>query len=134
MNEEKTFISLANPSFTFLFGDKEYQIKKANIEQVAQYQQKIVELSKDEGIIPSVKDLEITSYAVYLSLKVCDSTVTLEYVKQNLPGSVDGLSLLTQLGFIDPQKADAVKKLQEKLILNVSSQTLQTEPDGLQKK
>jgi len=122
MDTEKTFIELVNPSFTFKFNSKEYQVKKANIEQVAQYQIKLSELAKDDTVIPSVRDLEVISYCVYLLLKTVDTDITVDIIKQQLPGNVDGLDLLSQMGFIDPQKVKIVKDLQEKLILKSSSQ------------
>jgi len=122
MDENKTLISLVNPSFTIKFGEKEFTARKANIGHVAQYQTKVVELSKDESIPPAARDAKLIAYCTYLILKEADSTVTLEYVENNLPGNTDGLELLCTLGFIDPQKAEMARKMQEKLISDASSQ------------
>jgi len=116
MDAEKTLIELINPSFTFKLNDKEYFIKKANIEQVSQYQIKVSELNKDTEMPQSVKDLEIICYCVYLLLKTYDTTITVEIIKQSLPGTTDGLQLLSDLGFIDPQKVEMIKKMQDQLI------------------
>jgi hypothetical protein len=130
MDQEKTLVDLINPKFVFKFGDKEYQVKKANIEQVVQYQLRVEDLNKDTTKLSSVKELEIMVYCVYLLLRVDDPTVTEDYVRNNLPGGLDGLTLLTTLGFIDPARLQLVQKLKEKLISNESLQTLLNEPAG----
>lgn len=128
--DDKALVSLLNPSFVFKFADKEYQIRKANIEQVQQYITKMKELSADKDLIPAVRDLEIVSFCLYLLLKKADQTVTEDFVKENLPGNIDGLVILGQLGFIDPQKVELLKKLQDQLISENSSYLLRSEPDG----
>lgn len=132
--DDKTLVALINPPFTFAFADKEYQIRKATLEQVQQYQMKVAELAKDEAAIPANRDLEIIAYCVYLSLVKVDSSVTIDFVKENIPGAVDGLSLLGDLGFIDPQKVKMVKKMQDQLISQSSSPTSPIEQDGPQEK
>lgn len=134
MNENTSFISLVNPPFTIQLGDREFQVRKASIEQVAQYQIKFDELSKDTTILSSVRDLEMVSYCVYLIINKSDSTVSLDFVRQNIPGSTDALKLLSDLGFIDPQKVEMMTKLQEKLITESSLRLSQQEQAGLQEK
>jgi len=135
MNDDnKTLIKLLNPKFTFQFADKEYLIRKANMGQMVQFQARAAELMNDKDMPASSKDLEMLSYCVYLLLKEVDSTITEQFVKDNMPGSVDGLSILADLGFIDPQKLELVKRVQEKIIIQDSSPTSQTEPDGGQTK
>lgn len=133
-NNQKTLVNLLNPPFDFPFGDKVYQIKKASITQVQQYQTKLETLTKDTTTSTAFRDLEIASYVVFLVLNKADSTVTEEYVKDNMPGGIDILSLLAELGFIDPQKAELVKKLQQGLVSENSSRISQIEPAGLQPK
>ena len=121
MSDINVLTALVNPEFTFTFAGKEYQIKKANIKQVQQYFQKVEELSKDKERAQVVKDLEVVSYCLFISLNSVDPSVTEDFVQSNLPGAVDALSLLAVLGFIDPEKVQMVKKLQEKLIMENSS-------------
>jgi hypothetical protein len=130
----KSLVKLLNPAFTFEFAGNKYEVKRANIEQVQQYQIKVNELGKKTDIPSAVRDLDVVSYATYLILHKNYSDVTEDFVKENLPGNVDVISYLAELGFIDPQKAEMVKKLQEKIVSGSSSQTLSTEQDGLQVK
>jgi len=133
-NQQKTLVNLLNPSFPFPFADKEYMVKKANIEQVQQYQLKVEELSAKKDIPVVVRDLDAVSYSVYLILHKADPTVTQDFVKENMPGGINIMQLLSELGFIDPQKAKMVMEMQEKLISGNSLRTLPTEQDGLQPK
>jgi hypothetical protein len=123
MDGTKTLISLTNPPFTFQFADKEYQIRKANIRQVQQYQLRVEELANDKTLIPAVRDLKIVAYSVFLLLNSADSSITEECVEQNMPATkIDGLQLLGDLGFIDPVKVALIQKYQEKLISQNSTQ------------
>ena len=126
MEEEKkelqSLTNLLNPPFTFQFGDKEFQIRKANIKQVQQYQLKLDELSKDKETITPVKDLNLLAYSLFLVLSKADSSITEDFVIENMPGNVDAISLLAQLGFINPQRAKLVQNLQEKILSENSSQ------------
>lgn len=133
-DENKTLVSLINPKFTFQFADKEYQIRKANMTQVVQFQQRAAELLEDKTLQPAIRDAEMLAYCVFLLLKNADQSVTEEFVKDNLPGNIDGLDILARLGFIDPQKLELVKKAQEKLTIQNSSPISAIEPDGLQNK
>jgi len=132
--QEKELTNLLNPAFTFRFADKEYQIKKANITQIQQYSTRIDELTKNTAMNLQIRDLEAVSYAVFLILNASDSTVTEDFIKNNLTIKVDGLSLLGLLGFIDPQKVEILKKMQEKLLSGESLSKLLPGQDGLQKK
>lgn len=132
--DDKSLTSLVNPPFTFSFADKEYQVRKANIKQVQQYLAKMTELSKDKEINATSRDLDILSYCLFLVLNKVDSSVTEDFVKENLPGTVDGLEILATLGFIDPAKIQLIKKLQEKLISENSLLPSQSEQGGLQTK
>jgi hypothetical protein len=119
--EVKSLTNLLNPPFTFILGDREFQVRKANIKQVQQYQLKVTELSKNTDLPSAVKDLDIVSYALFLVLNKTDNSVTEDFVKENLPGNINIISLLSELGFIDPQKAELVNKLQEKILSDASS-------------
>ena len=114
--DNKVLAGLVNAPFTFRFADREFQIKKANIRQVQQYVMRLGELMKDKEMNPAVRDLDVLSYCLFLSLSKVDPTITEDFVSENLQGAVDGLELLSELGFIDPEKVQMVKKVQEKLI------------------
>jgi hypothetical protein len=120
-SEEKALLDLINPTFTFPFAGTDYEVKKANIEQTQQYYMKLQELTKDDGMAPAVRDLEIAAYCIYLLTSKRYPEVTLQYVKDNTPGTVDVLQLLIQLGFIDPRKATILKEAQQALITRKSS-------------
>ena len=130
---DKTLIELVNPIFTLKLGDKELKVRKASIEQISQYQLKYDELEKID-MPSSVKDLELVAYCVYLIASKADSSITIDFVKDNIPGNTDSLQILTDLGFIDPQKIKMLHQLQEKLIMESSSTQLLKEQDGLQEK
>jgi hypothetical protein len=119
--DNKVLADLVNAPFTFKLADREFQIKKANIRQVQQYVTRLSDLSKDKEMNPAARDLEVLSYCLFLSLSKVDPSITEDFVKENLPGAVDGLELLSTLGFIDPEKVQMIKKLQEKLISENSS-------------
>ena len=133
-NQQKSLTSLLNPAFTFPFADGEYQVKKATISQVQQYQTKLESLTKDTTTSSAYRDLEIAAYVVFLILNKADPTITEDYVKENMPGGIDILSLLGELGFIDPQKVELVKKLQQGLATGNSLPTSPIEPVGPQPK
>ena len=129
MEDNKTLISLVNPSFVFSFNGKEYTIRKASLEQVVQYQIKVSELSK-EDIPEAVKELKIVSYCIFLVLKNSKESnleITEDYILNNCPGDVDTLDILGKLGFISPEKirlAQAMlKTVQDKMIIKDSSLT-----------
>ena len=105
----KSLVKLLNPAFTFEFAGQSYQVKRANIEQVQQYQIKVAELGKNINVPSGVRDLDIASYATYLILHKNYPDVTEDYVKENLPGNIDIISHLADLGFIDPLKAEMVR-------------------------
>ena len=127
----KSLIKLLNPTFSFEFADKTYQVKRANIEQVQQYQMKVAELGKETDIPSAVRDLDIAVYATFLILSKSYPEVTEKFIKENLPGNIDIISHLADLGFIDPQKAEMVKRLQERIVSGNSLLTSPTGPDGL---
>jgi hypothetical protein len=121
--EFKSLLRLVNPVFEFEFAGQKYSVKRANIEQVQRYQLKVTELGKKTDIPSSVRDLDIVVYAVFIILQKNYPDVTEDFVKENLPGNVDVISVLSELGFIDPQKAEMVKKLQGKMLSDASSQS-----------
>lgn len=125
----ESLTNLLNPEFTFSFAGKDYQVKKANIKQAQQYQIKLSEINESDKP-QGVKDLSLLSYAVFLILNKADSTITEEFVEDNLRGDVDGVSLLTELGFINPQKAKILQQIQAKVLSENSSPSSLTEQAG----
>lgn len=125
----KSLVRLLNPAFSFEFAGEIYQVKRANITQVQQYQMRVTELGKQD-MIPAVRDLDIVAYATFLILNKSYPDVTEDFIKENLPGNMDVMSYLAELGFIDPQRADLIRKLQEKIVSESSSQTSSTGQGG----
>jgi hypothetical protein len=118
MNENKdgqSLIDLTNPAFTFKFADREFQIKKANIEQIQQYLIRLQDLSKDTVLLPLVRDLSIVSYCIFLVLHKADKTVAEDFVKENMRGDVDPIQVLTTLGFMTPTQANFLQRAQKKV-------------------
>ena len=124
---------LTNPEFTLQFAGKDYQVRKATLRQVAEYQQKVQELSKNPS--PS-NDVEIVAFCLYTILTKADSNVTLDFIKDNVRGDIDVLEVLAMLGFMSPLQIEKTKLVQEavqkKLTSANSSQKSLEEQDGLQ--
>lgn len=121
-NDTKTLIKLVNPSFTFSFAGKEYDVKKASLEKVIQYQIRVDELSKSD-LPATTKDYKILAYCIYLILKDVDSSITEDFISQNCPGNADILDLLMQLGFIDPKRMESIRKIQEEMQEKITTQS-----------
>jgi hypothetical protein len=111
---ETTLYKLVNPSFTFEFGNKTFEVKKANLEKAVQYQKRYQELMKSGNI--EQQSLELVAYSIYLVLKDKDESITIEWVKDNTPADIDVLECLATLGFIKPKQMEAAKSLQEKIV------------------
>lgn len=103
-------ITLVNVNFPFSFDGKEYHVKKANLEQVILFQRKSAEIAGDASV-----DLMMAAYAIYLILYAVDKNVTEEFVKENCPGDIDVVAILSQLGFMNQQKVEAMQKLRNAL-------------------
>jgi hypothetical protein len=107
--EEKILYKLVNPSLTFEFGDKSFQVKKANLEMVVQYQMKLRDIQEKKE-----PELSLISYCIYLVLNKADSTITEQWVKENTPGDIDVLECFEILGFISPKGRKIAQAIQEK--------------------
>ncbi len=105
-------LSLTNVETPFTFNGKDYQIKKANLQQVILFQRqaKVIGEEKDAG-----GDLRMLAYAIYLALNAIDKNVTEDYILENCPGDIDVVAVLTQLGFMNQQKAELMTKLRDAL-------------------
>ncbi len=94
-------IDLTNPTIIFKFNDKEYQIKKANLEQVILFQRKVIELGNQENTDKSEQDLKLITYSVYLLLSQYDHDLLEEEIAKSIRGDIDTVELLKQLGFLN---------------------------------
>jgi hypothetical protein len=105
-------LSLTNVDIPFTFNGKEYKIKKANLQQVIQFQRKAKEITdeKDAG-----GDLRMVAYSIYISLNAIDKNITEDQILTECPGDLDIMSVLSQLGFMNQQKVEAMQKLRNAL-------------------
>lgn len=101
---------LTNSEFDFEFNGKVYHIRKANLDKAAQYQQKVKELTDAKD---TQADVKILSFCISLVLREIDPEVTPEFVMQNAPADTDPLECLTTLGFVNPKRLEATRKIQE---------------------
>jgi hypothetical protein len=134
---DKTLYEIINPEFDFKFNGITYGCRKANIENVIQFQLKTKELT--DAKIKSF-DSKIASYCIYLIIKQSEQgkDVTLDYIEENTPGTIDLIEVLVELGFMSPQKSQAMKELAQKMteisVMQNYSQQSPTELDGDQVK
>ncbi len=117
-NNEDTLIKLVNPEFDFHFMGEEYRIRKATLDKAIQYQQKIKELDGDPAA-----DSKIIAFCIYIMLKEKNPELTEEVVMLHTPADVDGLEILTKLGFINPSKLAMAKKVQENIMNQLTSES-----------
>jgi len=108
--DEKSLYKLVNPSFTFEFGGKVFEVKKANLQMAVQYQTRIKELKEK-----SSTELLLVSYCIYLVLNKADSTITEDWVIENTPADIDVLDCLARLGFINQNRLEIAKKIKEEV-------------------
>lgn len=115
---DTTLYRLVNPAFQFEWNGKTYEVKKANLAQVVQYQAKVKELiaGGEAGA-----DQKIAAYCIYLLLKAQEPDLTEEKVLNETPGGIDLMELMMTLGFLKPTKeTTAIPEVKE-----------QTTPDSL---
>lgn len=117
---------LVNPEFEFQLGEKVFKIRKASIEKVVRYQQRIKELV--ESADPA-KDMKLVAFCVSVMLSDQDPSVTEEFVMSFMPASIDIPELLVTLGFMNPKKAESLKA-EESQTTDKSSQPSPSEQDG----
>lgn len=104
-------INLVNAEIPFTFNGQEYKVKKANLQQVIQFQRKAKEVgdSGDAG-----GDLALAAYALSLVLSGYPD-MTEEYILANFPGDLDSMQILGELGFLSQQKVAAMDRLRNAL-------------------
>jgi hypothetical protein len=129
----ETAIILTNPEFSFTFMDKEYRIRKANLDKAIQYQQKVKELQDNKD---STSDLKLVAFCIYIVLKDKIPDLTEKEVLENTPADIDVMDCLSILGFINPKKVEMTRKIQENLMNRLTTEnslpSSQVKPDGLQ--
>ena len=127
-----TILDLTNPEFTFKFDGQDFLMRKASIRQVIAYQQRVLQIQKESA--QGGAEYRAAAFAVFLLLKEKDSELTEEAVLDKMRGDIDLLDLLAQLGFMNPEKVQLAKDLQNgvirKLTGDKSSPSSATELDG----
>lgn len=117
---DSTLIKLVNPEFELEFNGKTYRVRKANLDKVVQYYQKIDELSKTKD--PST-DYKLVAFCIYLVLHSVDHSITEQQVLENTPGDLDVMDMLSTLGFINPRKMEKARQLQEAIVKKLTTET-----------
>lgn len=107
-------LSLTNSDIKFSFDGKEYSVKKANLQQVIEFQRKAREITdeKDAGA-----DMRIAAYAIYLILNSTDKNITETQILEKCPGDIDIMQVFTQLGFMNQQKAKMAREIGDALVV-----------------
>jgi hypothetical protein len=102
-------IKLTNVSTSFEFNGTKYEVKKATLQQVIQFQRKVAEISaaKDAG-----GDLLMAAYAIWIILNAQDKNITEQEVLDNCPGDINVTEVFLQLGFMSQQKVDLTRRVQ----------------------
>lgn len=100
-----TLIKLTNPEFPLEFAGVTYNVRKANLDKVVKYMQRMEEY-RASGEPATVTGPKIISYCVWLILSTVKPDLTEQEVYDNIPGDVDATQLLVQLGFLNPKRAE----------------------------
>lgn len=116
-------LKLINPEFTLSFAGKDYNVHKANLEKVIQFQAKMVELTEAKD---SAWDLKGAAYCLYLVIKDADASITEQWVLENAPGNLDTYEVFEQLGFMSREKVVLMKTLMQGGLRNAPATKEQT--------
>lgn len=101
-------LKLINPEFTIEFADREFKVRKANLEKVILFQTRMLELADQKS---KTLEVDMAAYCIYLILSASDQTITEDWVKKNAPGDIDPYEIFEKLGFMSRQKVDLMKTL-----------------------
>lgn len=128
---DNTLYTLVNPEFDFNWNGTTYQVKKANLQKVVQYQERARALaeSKDQG-----GETKLVAYCIYLILKDKIPDLTEEQVMNEAPGDIDTIGLMVTLGFLNAAKVQALLQTMKNQTGQESSSPSPSEQDGLQEK
>jgi hypothetical protein len=115
-------LKLTNPEIELEIGGETFHVKKATLEKVIPFQERFTKLIADKDV---AADAKLAAYCIYLILKDVKPDVTEEWAMQNVPGDVEALTIIEQLGFMNRQKVDQLRKLTEKAsaIMNAPERT-----------
>ena len=109
MNEPEI---MTNIEFDFPILGKTYKIKKASIKQVIDWQRKVSEIQKEKD---AGADLRMIAYAIYAIIHSVDTTVTEDYILENVPGDLNAEEILLKLGFLNQQKVAMMGRIKNSL-------------------
>lgn len=101
---DKNLLKLTNPKFQIEFDGKLYEVRKANLDKVVRYMQKIEDF-RGNGKPAAENMVELVTFCVWLILNEVDPSLTEAYIKENLTGDIDAAELLVNLGFLNPKRA-----------------------------
>lgn len=104
-------ITLTNTTIPFTFDGKEYQVKRANLNQIIQWQRKAFEIGKEND---AGADPRIAAYAIWVILNSVDKNITEEDVLEKCP-AVELSDVLITLGFMSQQKMAALQTMRNLL-------------------
>jgi len=101
---------LVNPPLSLEWDGKQYEVKKANLSQVIQYRTRLNQYVESKE---AAADQKLAGYCLWLILKDHIPGLTEEQVLENVSGEIGTsaagvLALLTELGFVSPEKETAI--------------------------
>lgn len=105
--------SIINPEFTFNFNGQEYQVKKANLEQVIEFQRWVKDVSTEND---AAMDIRMVARAIFIILKNVDVKITEEGILKECPGGIDVIEVMTVLGFMNQQKIEMMTRARNLLV------------------
>lgn len=107
-------MNLINREMPFSFAGQEYEIKRATLQQVIEFQRRAKEIGDEND---AGGDLRIAAYAIFLILNGQDKNITEDFVVNNCPGDLDVMDALAKLGFMSQQKVEAMDRVRNALVL-----------------
>lgn len=105
-------IKLTNADVEFEFDGKPHKVRRANLQQVIQFQRRAKEMTGKED---AGADMALAAYAIFLVLNEADKNVTEEQVLEKCPGDIDAVDVFAQLGFMSRQKVAAMTAVRNAL-------------------
>jgi hypothetical protein len=127
-----SFKILVNPPFKMEWDGQEYDVKKANLEQVALFQQRSNESLKNGT---GGNDTRLAAYAIWLILSKVIPDITEQEILEKVSGDTDLMELFVSLGFMNPARFQtAMKAALSPSTTENSGATSVTEQDGLPNK
>jgi hypothetical protein len=106
--------TIANIEFDYTFAGRVFKLRKANLRQVIQFQNKLATIIKDTENNAS-RDLTMVAEALLISLSVTDPSINMDYVLDNTPGDIGVVDTLTTLGFMSQQKVEKLNQMKDSL-------------------